>query len=89
MNPQTLDAIRPCFEGAIPAIMATCAADGTPNVSYTPAGYKVVACPAEKSKRVTCATCALCQKADRPYIIGFRAHGSRKKLVSKIALKEI
>lgn len=62
---------------------------GTPNVSYTPAGYKVVACPAEKSKRVTCATCALCQKADRPYIIGFRAHGSRKKLVSKIALKEI
>lgn len=62
---------------------------GTPNVSYTPAGNKVVACPAEKSKRVTCATCVLCQKADRPYIIGFRAHGTRKKLVSKIALKEI
>ena len=34
---------------------------GTPNVSYTPAGHKIVACPAEKSKRVTCATCALCQ----------------------------
>lgn len=62
---------------------------GTPNVSYTPAGHKVVACPAEKSERVTCATCALCQKADRPYIIGFRAHGTRKKMVSKIALKEI
>lgn len=62
---------------------------GAPNVSYTPAGYKVVACPAEKSERVTCATCALCQKADRPYIIGFRAHGTRKKMVSKIALKEI
>ena len=30
----TLDAIRPCLEGAIPAVIATCARDGTPNVSY-------------------------------------------------------
>jgi adenylate cyclase len=29
-----LDTIRPCFEGAIPSAIATCAADGTPNVSY-------------------------------------------------------
>ncbi len=41
MNPQTLDAIRPCFEGAIPAIMATCAADGTPNVAYISQVYYV------------------------------------------------
>ncbi|WP_235501156.1 MULTISPECIES: GAF domain-containing protein [unclassified Hydrogenophaga] len=29
-----LGEVRPCLEGAIPAIMATCAADGTPNVAY-------------------------------------------------------
>ena len=29
----TLNAIRDCFEGAIPAVIATCAPDGTPNVT--------------------------------------------------------
>ncbi|MGE0497999.1 MAG: GAF domain-containing protein [Ramlibacter sp.] len=36
-----LDAIRPCFEGAIPSIMATCSADGTPNVAYISQVYYV------------------------------------------------
>lgn len=30
----SLHAIRPCLEGAIPAIVATCDPDGTPNVAY-------------------------------------------------------
>lgn len=29
-----LDEIRPCLEGTVPAVMATCASDGTPNVTY-------------------------------------------------------
>ncbi|MCW5639968.1 MAG: GAF domain-containing protein, partial [Rubrivivax sp.] len=32
--PVRLDAIRACLEGAIPGVMATCSADGTPNATY-------------------------------------------------------
>lgn len=58
---------------------------GAPNVQLSPAGNKVVACPAEKSDKVNCANCGLCQIADRSYIIGFRAHGVSKKTVNLIA----
>ena len=34
MNAVGLQDIRACFEGMIPAIVATCSADGTPNVAY-------------------------------------------------------
>jgi len=34
MSAVTLDGIRPCLEGIIPAMIATCAPDGTPNVAY-------------------------------------------------------
>lgn len=30
----SLDTIRPCLEGVIPGVMATCSADGMPNVAY-------------------------------------------------------
>lgn len=30
----TLDTIRECLENVVPGVMATCAADGTPNVAY-------------------------------------------------------
>jgi hypothetical protein len=34
MSGYTLDAVRDCFEGAIPSMIATCDPDGTPNVAY-------------------------------------------------------
>jgi adenylate cyclase len=37
----TLGDIRPCLEGATPSMMATCAADGMPNVAYISQVYYV------------------------------------------------
>lgn len=48
-------------------------------------GTKVIACPAEKSDKVTCSTCKLCADTERDYIIGFRAHGTAKKKANLIA----
>lgn len=56
----------------------------SPNVQ-TVSGVKVVACPAEKSKKVNCANCGLCADAKRSYVIGFRVHGTQKKAANIIA----
>lgn len=37
----TLDDIRSCLEGAIPAVISTCAGDGMPNVAYISQAYYV------------------------------------------------
>lgn len=56
-------------------------------VTFTPNGNKVVRCPANET--ITCKTCKLCQRAERDFVIGFTAHGSRKKKVEKIALQMV
>jgi hypothetical protein len=61
----------------VAALMPT----NAPNVQVVD-GARVVACPAEKSKKVTCATCALCAQP-RDYVIGFRAHGNGRKKLKK------
>jgi hypothetical protein len=59
-----------------------------PKVSFTPSGRKIVQCPAENSARITCANCGLCQLADRPYLIGFKPKGIRRRHVNKLATEE-
>ncbi|HMG12890.1 MAG TPA: hypothetical protein VK571_06935 [Gemmatimonadaceae bacterium] len=54
----------------------------------TPAGRRVVICPAQLREDVTCASCQLCSISQRKGIVGFRAHGQMKKTVTKISLGE-
>ena len=53
----------------------------------TPAGRKVVTCPASleanASREITCKTCKLCAVPNRRSIVGFPAHGAAKKRASK------
>ncbi len=48
----------------------------TPETSATPAGRKIVICPAQSREGISCADCKLCARAERSVIVGFRYHGS-------------
>jgi hypothetical protein len=54
----------------------------TPKVTRTAKGTRIVVCPAQVRNGVTCATCQLCQRADRDYAIAFRVHGAGAKKVT-------
>ena len=45
----------------------------------------IVRCPAETSDTISCATCQLCQRAERKDIVGFTVHGTRAKNADVIA----
>ena len=50
----------------------------------TPAGRRLVVCPATYSDDVSCKTCGLCQK-QRARIIGFPAHGTSRRKADAVA----
>lgn len=56
--------------------------DQTDN-TVTPAGRRVVVCPATQRDDVSCATCQLCQR-QRDTIVGFPAHGSGKAKAQRV-----
>ena len=49
----------------------------------TPKGVRILSCPAENSDK-TCRDCGWCQKPNRSFVVGFHAHGVRKRMVSEI-----
>lgn len=54
-----------------------------PKVTRTPAGIRVVSCPAQY-RDTSCAECKLCADSQRTYAIGFRAHGIGTKKVAAV-----
>jgi hypothetical protein len=52
--------------------------------TYTPAGRKVIICPAQTRDDITCDRCQLCAIASRKAIVGFRAHGPSARAVSNL-----
>jgi len=70
-------------EHGIPAV-AVINSEESRRFFTTTNGRKVVVCPATIHENVTCATCGLCQKPDRQFVIAFPAHGNAKKTVNAI-----
>ncbi len=65
---------------------------GTMRKTLTPKGRSIVVCPAilaGKLGTITCTDCLMCARVDRPYLIGFPAHGMREKIADKIAKGEL
>ena len=60
----------------------------TPERTTTPEGRAIVVCPAQ-TRDTDCASCGLCQKANRAVIVGFRAHGFRTKTADARARRVI
>lgn len=60
--------------------------EGLPKTLKTPAGNVLITCPATYRDDISCATCALCQKADRSTIVGFPVHGTSKKKANAVFL---
>lgn len=71
------------FDAAVPVVSIV--PFGTPAVSYTPRGRKIIVCPAQRKEGLTCNDCRICAVADRPYIVGFLPHGIQAKRVDCIA----
>jgi len=80
-SPMHADVLADLGIAPVAAIVPT----GTAPVSYTPAGRKIVVCPAQQRDDVTCQTCGLCSHAKRSVIVGFLPHGNMAKLVNSIA----
>jgi len=66
----------------IAPVVTVLPSDGTSTT--TPAGRKVVQCPATSRDDVSCKTCQLCQR-QRDVIVGFPAHGSSYRKANEIA----
>lgn len=78
------DADRVMSEHNIPAV-AVVHSEETRRFFTTTNGRKVITCPAAlHPDKVTCATCGLCQQADREFVIAFPAHGVSKNKVNAI-----
>jgi hypothetical protein len=48
----------------------------------SPAGNRIVTCPAAINDSVSCSTCKLCANPNRKTLIGFPAHGSGLKVIN-------
>jgi len=78
LSANTLEHADALVDLAIGPVVVVLDSTQTENTT-TPAGRRVVICPATIRDDVTCKTCGLCAIEDRKAVIGFPAHGTGTK----------
>ena len=69
----------------LPAVVVLPSEDAHKRRQTTPEGRTVVTCPATRpGSSMTCDKCRLCSLANRPFAIGFPAHGTAKAKVESV-----
>lgn len=59
----------------------------SPNRFVTRGGNHVIVCPAQLREEVTCKSCGICAVAQRKAVVGFKAHGTGKGMVSRASVQ--
>lgn len=80
VSADSLDAADASFALGLPTTVVV-PSDWT-GLRQTNKGNPVVICPASTHEGVTCENCRLCAKADRKSIVGFPAHGVRRRVIN-------
>lgn len=80
VSADSLDAADEAFVLGLPTTVVV-PSDWT-GLRQTNKGNPVVICPASTHEGVTCESCRLCAKADRKSIVGFPAHGARRRVIN-------
>lgn len=88
----TYDEVDRLSEHSLPLVLTV--QSDAPKVSYTPMGRRVILCPATQKDSIQCVNCGgqsgpLCARTERDYVVGFPAHGARKRKVDERLKSEI
>jgi hypothetical protein len=82
LSANNLDHADRLVKTGLPVVVVLPQEDVNKRSQRTPAGHRVVTCPATRSKSINCSKCGICQMKDRGFIVGFPAHGARKNKLS-------
>ena len=83
LSADTMEQADNYYELGIAPVTVVLSEDAPDMGNKTPNGLPIVVCPAQTQDEMSCNICELCQKRDRKSIVGFKAHGSRRKKLTK------
>ena len=85
---EVLSKAKECLELGVNAVIAISSSET--RKYYKEDGVNVVVCPAQLLERMNCEQCMLCSqdRVSRKIVVGFLAHGTKKKLANATVLGE-